>query len=171
MSKNFDKLLSFMANMHSDFTAMGISETWFGDESDASLYPIPGYNLVSNSRLDKRGGGVAMYIPSHFDYQVHHGLNAMSNLLETLFVEILIPGRRNIVLGVVYRPPQGNISLFMSELQDMLLNPLLSNKDLFLMGDYNIDLLQCDVNNQCNDFLNLMEAFSLMPLITKPTRG
>ena len=38
------------------------------------------------------------------------------------------------------------------------------------MGDYNINLLNCDDTSYSDDFLNLLFSFSLMPLITKPTR-
>ena len=126
--------------------------------------------MVSNNRRDKRGGGVALYIPSVMDYQICHELTIMNDVLETIFVDVFIPGKRNVVLGVVYRPPQSNLNLFIDEVHDILSNPLLNNKTIFLMGDYNLNLLTCDGNSCIDDFLNLMVSFSLMPLITKPTR-
>ena len=38
------------------------------------------------------------------------------------------------------------------------------------MGDFNLNLLEFDIHAHVNGFLNLLASFSLMPLITKPTR-
>ena len=69
----------------SEQVAIGISETWFASETDTNIYFIPGYDLISNNRKNKRGGGVAIYIP---DYQVCHELNTMTEHLEAVFIEI-----------------------------------------------------------------------------------
>ena len=138
MCKNFENFSVFTKRI-SGFTAIGVSETWFPSEFDTSLYLIPGYNLVSNNRRDKRGGGVALYIPSVMDYQICHELTIMNDVLETIFVDVFIPGKRNVVLGVVYRPPQSNLNLFIDEVHNILSNPLLNNKTIFLMGDYNLN--------------------------------
>ena len=58
----------------------------------------------------------------------------------------------------------------MNEMQSILENPVLTGKSLFLMGDYNVNVLQCNENNHVDDFLNMLMSFSLLPLITKPTR-
>ena len=108
--------------------------------------------MVSNNRRDKRGGGVALYIPSHMDYQICPEITVMTDVLETIFVEIFVPGKRNVVIGVVYRPPQSNLNLVMDEMQNILSNPSLDNKIVFLMGDYNVNLLNCDGNNHIDDF-------------------
>ena len=59
MCKNFENFSVFTKRISSGFTAIGVTETWFPDDIDTSLYSIPGYNLVSNNRQCKRGGGVA----------------------------------------------------------------------------------------------------------------
>ena len=43
-----------------------------------------------------------------------------------------------------------------------------NEKPVYLMGDFNINLLNEDVHT--NDFLNIMSSNSLYPSITKPTR-
>ena len=47
------------------------------------------------------------------------------------------------------------------------------NKDkyyIFIMGDFNIDLLQYDTHNSTNDFLNSMISHSFLPYVLQPTR-
>lgn len=43
-------------------------------------------------------------------------------------------------------------------------------KNLILVGDFNINLLNYDCNNDTNDFLNIIQSNSLIPLILKPAR-
>ena len=38
------------------------------------------------------------------------------------------------------------------------------------MGDFNIDLIKNDSHKPTNDFINIMFANSLIPLINRPTR-
>ena len=42
--------------------------------------------------------------------------------------------------------------------------------DIFLMGDFNIDLLQYDSHNPTNDFINSMVSHSFLPYIHQPSR-
>ena len=44
------------------------------------------------------------------------------------------------------------------------------NKEVFLMGDFNINLLNYESNRETADFLNNMHSNSLVPYITLPTR-
>ena len=44
----------------------------------------------------------------------------------------------------IYRPPYTNVDLFLDEFDRMLHKVNLENKDVYLMGDFNIDLLQED---------------------------
>ena len=43
-------------------------------------------------------------------------------------------------------------------------------KDIYLMGDYNIDLLHHQSHNKTNEFLETMFSHNMYPLISKPTR-
>ena len=45
-----------------------------------------------------------------------------------------------------------------------------SNKLVYLMGDFNIDLLKKDVHNISEHFSNMLHSFNFFPLINSPTR-
>ena len=54
---------------------------------------------------------------------------------------------------------------------NILLSKIMHNdKPVYLMGDFNIHLLNEDVHTLTNDFLNIMSSYSLDPSIKKPTR-
>ena len=55
------------------------------------------------------------------------------------------------------------------------LNQLLENiskeqKSIFLLGDFNVNLLNYNEHNQTNEFLDSLASKSFVPLILQPTR-
>ena len=44
------------------------------------------------------------------------------------------------------------------------------NKTIYIMGDYNINLLNSDTHSPTGHFLDLMYSNMLFPLLTRPTR-
>ena len=61
------------------------------------------------------------------------------------------------------------------EFNSDFLQPLLTkfdfeNKEVILLGDYNINLINTDSDKNTCEFLNLMLSSSFLPRITKPTR-
>ena len=44
------------------------------------------------------------------------------------------------------------------------------NKQCVLMGDFNIDLLKCDSNNDSNSFYNMLSSNFFTPSVLQPTR-
>ena len=44
------------------------------------------------------------------------------------------------------------------------------NKEVMLLGDFNIDLLKCDSNRNVSDFLDIIYSTNVLPNITFPTR-
>ena len=79
-------------------------------------------------------------------------------------------GASCLLIGVIYRPPNENYNLFEDRLSDILQLINRENKKCFLMGDFNVDLLKYNTNDNTNNFINQMYSLSFYPLITKPTR-
>ena len=74
------------------------------------------------------------------------------------------------LLGVIYRPPNTDIKLFIDALKEILENLQSENKVLYLVGDYNINLLNVDSHSLTADFNDTIYSYGLVPLITRPTR-
>ena len=91
----------------------------------------------------------------------------ITDYIECLFVKLSTKDS-SYVVGVVYRPPNSNITLFNDKMNDILSK--LSNMPCYVMGDYNIDLMKYENHLQTGEFLNNMHSNSLIPLIYKPTR-
>ena len=70
----------------------------------------------------------------------------------------------------VYRPPDGSVSLFIKSIKKILFNATKENKNIFLVGDMNIDALTYNkFKNTKNFFDDLLEK-NIFPSIHKPTR-
>ena len=90
---------------------------------------------------------------------------------ESSFIEIQNKNRKNTIVGCIYKHPNMSISEFMSDFLEPLLTKMsFEKKEVILIGDYNINLLNCDSDKNTCDFLELMLSFSLLPRIIKPTR-
>ena len=168
INKHFEELQLFLNKpIRQKFSVIGLTETWLSQDSSLP-YALDGYDFVVNIRQHRVGGGVALYVSQMYDYVVRDELNSMTDSIESLFIEISVPGSKNIIIGVVYRPPNTNTKSFLDYFSDLVKNPIFIHKKCFIMGDFNIDLLK--QNNMSQDFLEIFLSASFLPLISKPTR-
>ena len=74
------------------------------------------------------------------------------------------------MIGVIYRPPDWKLRDFISEL-DQLVNVISrENKSVFLLGDYNLEMMKQSTHQATGEFLDVMFSRMFFPLITRPTR-
>ena len=74
-------------------------------------------------------------------------------------------------MGVIYR----HSSIDLIDFNYNYLNKLLDNiskeqKSIFLLGNFNVNLLNYNEHNQINEFLDSLASNSFIPLILQPTR-
>ena len=63
------------------------------------------------------------------------------------------------------------ITEFLTNYLDMLLEKIaFEKKEGILLGDFNINFLNCDSEKDTSNFLEMMLSNSLLPRIIKPTR-
>jgi len=63
-------------------------------------------------------------------------------VIEFIFVKIIVPLGKNIILGCVYKPTNQNTTLFLEKFNDILTIITKDNKHCYVMGDLNLDVLQ-----------------------------
>ena len=83
LAGNFDRLLLLLANVHLQFSCIGISETWL--QNSLHNCDIPGYNFVHSPRLHKAGGGVCIYVTKELEFKMRDDFA----LSESLFIEVI----------------------------------------------------------------------------------
>ena len=82
-----------------------------------------------------------------------------------------LSNENNSLIGVIYRPPNTDIDIFMNHLMTILDKIKLENKSCHLMGDFNINLWNAESHSKTGNFLDILASYSLMPNIKKPTRA
>ena len=162
---NFDSLAIESQRYNTKFTVIALAET-NTDPECSNLYPLTGYNsFYQNTLPDKRKGtGVALYICNTVSATIDGNISHCTENLETLFVRIGA-GNSPVTIGVLYRPPSGDLNIAISELS-AILDKL--PKSSYIAGDFNIDLH--DKNSAIvQKYEDLLFSKGFFPLISTPT--
>ena len=95
-----------------------------------------------------------------------------SNIAESLFffAKVIKPHGKNIIVGVIYRPPNQNLDSFLNEFNELTEKILRENKICYLLGDFNINLLIFNDHSQTNEFLDSLFSNLMFPMINRPTK-
>ena len=140
ISKNFDSVESLLQSLTNfSFSVIGLSETWLHVNSP-DMYNIPDYDMLHADRKEGRGGGVALYVKTNIDYRLRKDIHVEG--VEDIFIEVKNDNGKNILVGILYRPPSNNTTNFLEHFDEMLEKVSRENKHIYLLGDYNIDLTQ-----------------------------
>lgn len=156
-----DDLEVLLHSLTLEFDAIALTETWLTKEDVPPQ--LQGYSCESLSREKKRGGGIALYLKNHFQYQVIDNLTRIDENVESLFVNI-----SNVVVAVLYRPPSGNMFEFMAFLDSALCYLGTATTSFFILGDVNIDTISDDLH--AREFRDVTHQYACSNVITLPTR-
>lgn len=165
---NLENFVHLLSELQFPFSVLGLSEIKFKVDKDIiTNVNIPGYNFISQPSLSN-AGGVGFYINNNLTFTVLSELSTTNVDFEALWIEINCDGQFNLICGVVYRHPNGNLDNFMVYINKVIEKIHLQNKYSLIMGDFNIDLL-----NSCkpsDDFINTLASFFYQPHILQPSR-
>ena len=172
LNKNFDDLQHLLSSTKKVFDIIAVSETRITKQ--VSLLNNLNLNHYSFefTPTEASAGGTLLYITNHLSYKCRNDLNIYKkNELESTFIEIVNPKKSNIIVGVIYRHPSMDLADFNSNyLNKLLENISKEQKSIFLLGDFNVNLLNYNEHNQTNQFLDSLASNSFIPLILQPTR-
>ena len=92
-------------------------------------------------------------------------------MVESIFIKVLNKKQKNIIIGCVYKHPKHEVSGFTNNFITPLLDKLSNeNKDIMIMGDFNINLINYNDDKNTGNFLDTMFSHSFLPYVTTPTR-
>ena len=77
---------------------------------------------------------------------------------------------KNIICCCAYRHPDTDVKKFNDHIDQVMQKISKENKLLFLMGDFNVNLLNYKSHTDTNDFINTMISHYLLSYILRPTR-
>ena len=112
-------------------------------------------------------GGAGLFVDQSLNYNV---LEKTSNeAFRVLWVEVSFVNHKNTVCGIIYG--QHNSPDYFLTYLDKTIEILVSDdKDVYIMGDFNIDLLKCESSQMSQDFLLSLRSCYLITTEDKLTR-
>ena len=166
---NINEFISHEKN--TEFDAICITETSLSDNDVIPDSAIPfGFEPVSTGTLSSKGG-TTIFINKLCDHFERDDLKIQNKEFESVWIEIKVKKGKNILIGCIYRHPHyKNLEDFSDYIEEIFAKLNKEKKQVYIAGDFNIDLLQYENNNKCRDFYNLITSNGFLPLITQPTR-
>ena len=134
---------------------MAFSETWFTPETNIEELEILGYNMVSDDRIYSSGRRVALYLRDGYDFQMREDLRIDG--IENLWVDT-----GELIVGIIYNPPNRSLGEFFDNMENALHSIYLSKKKCLILGDININTLV--KNFKSRKYLNLIYSEGFSPL-------
>lgn len=172
LRKHYDEFHSVLSLTSDPFSIICISESWLND-SDKNLYCFPSYCAEYCHRATSSYGGSAIFILSEIRYRRRHDLFLNVADCESVWIEIdkssFVSDGRNTIFGSIYRSPSSSLPNFCSELNNLLHAATSENKNIIVMGDININILDSNSSSQ-HEYLNCFNGYGFESLIDLPTR-
>ena len=161
LEKHKDELEVALSLLQFKFDVIGITETKIKSNISPNFdLKINGYKHYQTP-TEANKGGVIMYVLDKHDSIPRKDLEKLvykSRILESTFVEIVVPNKKNIILGCIYRHPSMDLNDFNDEHLSFLLEKLNHKKHSFLLGDFNVDLMKIDEHTNSTEYFDMITS-------------
>ena len=132
LNQHFEDFLHLIETFPFNPEFVGCSETWFQSSTDFERFKLPNYVMINEYRASSTGGGVTLYVKSDSqNFQLRNDLKLDG--IENIWIET-----QNMIVGLLYKPPNFSNCQFLDELEESLHKVYLSKKKCIMMGDINI---------------------------------
>ena len=178
LQANIEKLEYLLYDLEYKFDVLALSETWNPEDSKDRFVAkqLEGYHEYYGITGSSRKGGCGFYVRNDLIMIQRNDLDFKINILgaesESCWIEVVSTNKneKNVVIGVVYRHPSHDDTMFNENFNKILSKVNKEKKRLIVCGDFNYDLLKYDNDNKVNAFFNFMLENNLQPSIIEPTR-
>ena len=130
---------------------------------------LHGYNLLSQPSRSA-AGDVAFYTGKSLNAVKRTDLSVTDEEFETDRVEMKNIKSTSILCCCAYRHPSSSPERFTEHSETILHNLTRENKNIFILVDFNINLLNCANHPASENFLNMTNSNYLLPYILQPSR-
>ena len=148
-------------NIDFAFPIIGFTETklTYDNKFLFDIADYTSYHLTVNKNPTEtnpvKGHGVSIYIQNTYDSRLLTKYTSIKGYLECIFTEVSY-SNKSVIIGTIYRPPNSNVNSFIKEYFEMI-TCIKSEfkKPIYMMGDYNLDLLKYDESKYVCEFLDM----------------
>ena len=174
LAKNKEELETSLQILNFKFDIIALTETKILKGIDANFdIAIDGYRCYQTPTEASKGGSI-LYIKNKFNTIPRDDLNKImykSKQIESSFIEIINSNKKNIVIGCIYRHPSMDLNEFNECYLGNLLDKIsMENKNSFLLGDFNADLMNLETNKPISNYFDILASHLYIPHIIYPTR-
>lgn len=162
------------------FDILALQEIW----SVPGRFDLPGYSQLHFTVREKglvnrnAGGGVGLWVADSLKFEPIPELSIfIPHVFESQFIKVHTGANCFKIVGNIYRPNTGKLACIktfnktLSGLISKIKNEKnLCNRELILVGDSNINLINYELHKDTNDYLEILLSNELLPLVTLPTR-
>ena len=143
---------------------LALTETWLESNSHENLTGYKSYHTVREIGLS---GGVSLFIKEEFVSNPISSASFANESIEVITAELEHENKTWVIIAI-YRPIRGPAHQFIDYLAEILNHERIVNKEILIVGDFNINLLQ-DSSSR-NILLEQLNSYHFLPVINKPTR-
>ena len=144
LSYNIDQLSTILNTLKVKFDILGITESRLRtDKQTINNIDLEGY-VIESTPTAASCGGALLYINKNINFKIRNDLKIYKyKELESVFIEIINRKGKNTIVGCIYRHPCMEVTEFNDVfLQNILEKLSYENKEIIIMGDFNIDILK-----------------------------
>lgn len=167
MARNMSKLDEIrLVLLGSKIEVACFTESWLTSKNSDRSIGISGYSVMRNDRTYRRGGGIVVYYRENLTCSKVFGTvltDASVDKTECMALEFRVNSQK-ILLLVVYNPPDNDCSSFLSE---KLSDYAIRYESIFLVGDFNTDMLR--PGSKRTQFEAMLFSHSLTLVSEEPT--
>ena len=168
ITKNFDDFSILLSDLYISFDILAITKTRIKKDSSSPVNLQLSNYLTEHTPTELSGGGTLLYISKRLSYQLRNDLRLYDpEKIASTFIEIIYSKSTNVIIGFIYKHPTLSINDFTNDFISPLLLKLQkeSSKRVFLLVDFNIDLLKYEISDSVNNFIDTLSSNFLLPLI------
>ena len=171
ISYHIDNSTAFINNCKIKPKVIGLSET----RLRKNRQPLSNINLENyvyeSTPTESSKGGTMLYVDKQLTYRLRKDLMMYKyKEIESIFIELFNNNNSNTVIGCVSKHPKVPLFEFMKDYLVPLLEKLAKEKkETILMGDFNINILNCNSNRDTLSFIDTIYSNSFYLTINIPT--
>ena len=174
LESKYDHIHEFFSTTNSEIDLIAFTETSLQSNNEFFLKNVTfdGFNQFSTPTNSGKGGAT-IYVKSKYDIVPRMDLEVRNDHFESTWIELKNKKGKNIICASIYRHPHDNSKIFsdfLEYLEKVTLKITKENKEIFICGDFNCDLLKVNVSSIYDKFYDLLSSYGLFPSILLPTR-
>ena len=140
---HLEELSDFIDKSEAKFGVTGIAQSRLDkDITPQNKINLQNYN-ITHTQTESNKGGSLLFVSTNLSYKSRNDLNMYkSKELESIFIEIIKKEGKNTIAGYIYNHPKLSVNGFSDQSSSPMPEKIsFENKEVYLIGDFNINLL------------------------------